>query len=79
MDATEFVVIDVTGIPHNLDIAIWLQLKEERGIILWDSSNYEGQLPYEPKVFNAEHTYRTIDISMLNKDERDELLKSIEE
>jgi len=78
MQGSEFIVIDIVGIPRGLDIEAWLQLKMN-GIIIWDSSNYEGQLPYEPKVFNAEHTYRTIDISMLNKDERDELLKSIEE
>ena len=78
MDANEFIIIDIVGLPRNLDFNVWLQLKES-GLILWDSSNYDGILPYEPKVFNAEHTYRTIDISMLNEDERNELLKSIEE
>ena len=78
MDANEFIVVDISAIPKGLNIDTWLHLKEE-GIIIWDSANYEGKIPYEPKVFNAEHTYRTIDISMLNEDERNELLKSIEE
>lgn len=77
MEQNEFVVVDVTGIPSGLDMDVWLRLKKE-GIILWDSANYVDKLPYEPKVFNAERTYRTIDISMLSEDERNELLKSIE-
>ena len=77
-DLKEFVVVDVIGFPKGLDIDVWLKLKES-GVIIWDSSNYEGIMPYEPKIINAEHTYRTIDISMLNEDERTELLKSIEE
>ena len=77
MEQNEFVVIDVTGIPKGLNIEVWISLKQQ-GLILWDSSNYVDKLPYEPKVYNAERTYRTIDISMLSEDERNELLKSIE-
>ena len=77
MDNKEFLIVDINAIPRDLNLDAWLSLKNE-GIIIWDSANYTDGVPYEPKVYNAEHTYRTIDISMLSEDERKELLKSIE-
>jgi len=77
MDLKECIVVDVNSIPQGLGIDVWFEILEKQGVILWDSYASEGRIPIEPKPFNANHTFRLVDLRQLSKDERDELFKSL--
>lgn len=77
MEKKEVLVYDMIAFPTMLNWDVWLDIKEKHRLILWDSSNYRNSPPFEPKIYNAEHTYRLVDLSQITSDEKDELLKSI--
>lgn len=74
----EYIIYDLVSFPRGLAWDVFEEMKEKRGLILWDSSNYTGKKPFEPRVINAREDYRLIDMSDMNEDERNELLKSIQ-